>query len=358
MKKICILSAVNIRHMSLISLYTDLFIKNNISFDIIYMDKYDEEEEIEAKNIFRYVNKIDQKKPKWYKALKYFKFRNYAINIIKRNNYDYIVVWNDLAIFMFADFLANHYKKRYCLNIRDYCYQNIRWVFNRFEKVIKNSDFNTISSKGYEEFLPKFNYLIIHSLNPILFDSIVPRKAFRDKDNPIRIGFIGYVRYFERNEKMLDLFKNDPRFELHYYGTKANVLRDYAEKNGINNAVFYDTFPVKDTYKYLQNIDIINNLYGNDSVGVNTALSIKLYHGIYTRIPILVSANTYMEEVAKKYNIGFTFAEITNDYKNNLYEWYTHLDFGTFNEGCGAILSIVEEQNSKFNQKVHDTFII
>jgi hypothetical protein len=35
-KKVCILSAVNIRHMSLISIYTDIFKEYGVDFDIIY----------------------------------------------------------------------------------------------------------------------------------------------------------------------------------------------------------------------------------------------------------------------------------------------------------------------------------
>ena len=43
MKKIAILSAVNIKHMSLVSLYTTFLKAHNIPYDIIYMDKYDEQ---------------------------------------------------------------------------------------------------------------------------------------------------------------------------------------------------------------------------------------------------------------------------------------------------------------------------
>ena len=54
MKKICILSAVNIKHMSLISIYTKYFKENGMDYDVIYMDKYNEEENIDAKNIYRF----------------------------------------------------------------------------------------------------------------------------------------------------------------------------------------------------------------------------------------------------------------------------------------------------------------
>lgn len=354
MKKICILSAVNIRHMSLISLYTNIFQKEGVEYDIIYMDKYGEDEDFSAKRKFRYVNVINSTWPKWYKVFRYFKFRRYAIRILDRNQYDFVVVWNDVAIFMFADYLARKYKNRYCLNVRDYCSQHIRWVYRRFEKVINNACFTTISSEGYKKFLPSHDYEVIHSLNPLLFNTISPRNGFRKIDEPIRIGFIGYVRYFDINKKLLMLFKNDTRFELHYYGTKAEVLKEFADANNINNVVFYGTFPVKDTPKYLEKIDMINNLYGNDNINLRLALSIKLYHGVYARIPILVCPNTYMKEIITKYELGFVFSEITMDYKEKLYSWYRQLKFDEFNMHCSYFLRMVNDQNDKFERKVKE----
>lgn len=340
--------------MSLISLYTEILQKNGVEFDIIYMDKYGEDEEFPAKRKYVYKNIISQKSPKWYKVLKYFKFRRYATRILNRNNYDFVIVWNDVAIFMFADYLVRKYRNKYCLNIRDYCHQRVKWIYRRFEKVIKSSLFTTISSEGYKSFLPPYDYCIIHSLNPILFDSLRPRTNLRKDNEPIRIGFVGYVRFFETNKTLLRLFQNDSRFELHYYGTKANILKEYAEVNHINNAVFHDTFPVKDTAIYLDKIDVINNLYGNESIALTTALSIKLYHGVYAKIPILVCPNTYMEEIVNKYKLGFVFSEMSNNYKEEFYHWYKHLDFHVFSANCVKFLNTVFEQNKKFENKVYE----
>ena len=147
--KICILSAVNIKHMSLITLYTEFFKEHGIKFDIVYMDKYGEEEEFPAEHIYRYENKVEHSLPRWVKALQYFKFRGYATKILEKNKYDFIIVWNDVAIFMFADYLARKWKGKYCLNVRDYCGEKKKWVFNRFKQVIKKSAFTAISSDGF-----------------------------------------------------------------------------------------------------------------------------------------------------------------------------------------------------------------
>ena len=135
--------------------------------------------------------------------MRYMRFRKYAIRILEENKYDFIIVWNDVAIIMFADYLALKWKGRYCLNVRDYCHQKIKPVYWMFKWVISNAAFTTVSSLGYQVFLPKSNYIQVHSLNMPVLRKITPRTSFRSKEEPIRIGFVGYVRFYEINIKLL-----------------------------------------------------------------------------------------------------------------------------------------------------------
>lgn len=349
MKKICILSAVNIKHMAMISLYTERLLRNNIEFDIVYMDKYGESEEFPAKNKFVFTNIIDHNQPRWRKALRYMRFRKYAIRILEENKYDFIIVWNDVAIIMFADYLALKWKGRYCLNVRDYCHQKIKPVYWMFKWVISNAAFTTVSSLGYQVFLPKSNYIQVHSLNMPVLRKITPRTSFRSKEEPIRIGFVGYVRFYEINIKLLEIFKNDSRFELHYYGSHSEYLQEYAVNHGIENAQFHGSFPVQETNVYLNRIDIVNNLYGNNSLSLDYALSIKLYNGVWCRIPILVCPNTYMEKITMKYGIGYTVRSYDVKMKDEIYNWYHNLDFSEFNSNCEAFIKTIEEENAVFD---------
>lgn len=351
-KKICILSAVNIKHMSMISIYTELMKKHNIEYDIIYMDKYNEDETFKCRNKYRFVNKIDQKKPKIYKMIKYMKFYTYATHILNKNKYDFIIVWNDVAIFMFANYLSRNYKSKYCLNVRDNMWYEKRIFKSRYRKVFSSAAFNTISSKGYLDFLPKNEeYFPIHSLNLAILDGMNRHKSLQAINKPIRIGFIGYVRFFEKNKKMLDVFANDSRFELHYYGTKANILKKYAEERKIYNTVFYDSFPVEDTKKYLEKIDIINNLYGNETMNLQKAISIKFFHALYSRIPILVCNNTYVGKLAQDIGIGYEVTVIDENMKENLYKWYRGLEFQILEQQCEKFLMKTLKENMYFEAK-------
>lgn len=350
-KKIVILSAVNIKHMSLISLYTTVLNRNGISYDIIYLDKYNEDEIFECNKKYRYVNVVDQKLPKFVKKIKYMMFYPYATNILKENKYDFVIVWNDLAIFMFASFLSKNYKGRYCLNVRDNMYYDKKMFRKMYQKCFSNSAFNTISSKGYLDFLPKkCLYLQINSLNLSVLNGMKIHTSLRSKEETIRIGFIGYIRFYERNKQILNVFKNDSRFELHYYGKNANILKNYAEDHGIYNTVFHDSFPVSDTGKYMENIDIINNLYGNNTLNIQKAVSIKFFHALYAKIPILVNTNTYVGELAVNTGGGIYFDNITSESKEELYQWYHNIDFDVYCKKSEIFLENATKENEIFEK--------
>ena len=350
MKKIAILSAVNVKHMSLISLYTDILKRYDVQVDLIYMDKYGEDEEFLCDNKYRYEKVIDRNWNPVKKTVCYFSFIPYAKKILNRNKYDFVIVWNDVAIFMFADYLRKHYKGKYCVNIRDNMKYDKKIFQKRYEKCFLSSAFNTISSKGYLQFLPKRpEYLEIHSLNLSVLEGMQIHKKMRSDNEPIRIGFIGYVRFFERNKRLLEIFKNDARFELHYYGKGSEELENYAINHGINNTLFYGGFPVSETSRFLERIDVINNLYGNETLNLRTAISIKFFHALYSRIPILVCPNTYVGSLAKELGYGFEVGDddINISLPDNIYEWYRGLDYSMLDANASAYLKQATYDNAK-----------
>ena len=84
--RICILSVVNIKHMSGASPYLHYFEENNIEYDVIYIDKYFKPEKINAKNIYRFELKISREWGRIKKIKEYFKFRSYAKRILKKKS--------------------------------------------------------------------------------------------------------------------------------------------------------------------------------------------------------------------------------------------------------------------------------
>lgn len=327
MKRICILSTVNLKHMTLISLYTQYMEENNILYDIIYIDKYNSDEENSANNIYKYNLKINKDWSFVRKILKYWDFKKYAKQILLINKYDFIIVWNSFTAFMFTDILTKFYRGKYCINIRDYAKERLLPVFMRMKKVINHSVFTTISSDGFKKFLPNFNYVTVHSMNMKVLQNCVPYSTLRRPDEPIRITYIGYMSFIENCYRLIDALGNDKRYILQFYGEGSEAILDYTHDRGIKNVKCHGRFEPSETSTFIQNSDIIYNLYGVGNLHVDTALSIKLYYAIYLNIPILVFKDTYMEEISTKCGIGYVIDK--DGFLNlgdNLYSWYHKLN--------------------------------
>jgi hypothetical protein len=350
--KIAIVSIVNIKHMTLISLYTDIFKKRGIEYDLIYIDKYQIDEENDAENVFKYNIDISKSDSKLKKVIKYSGFRKYAKKIIRNNNYDFLIIWTSATGYLLFDFLEKHYKNKYSLNIRDYARDDQFPISMIQKKVIENSRFTTISSQKFLDFLPNANnYLFVNSINPSFMEELGVQQSSK-KTKPLRICFIGYVRFIENDKKLLTALKNDDRFIVQYFGSGANELKEFAEQNSIRNTEFIDSFDSTETVNLLKKADIINNLYGNENVALDTAVSIKYYYSLLLKIPILVWKDTYMEEITRENGNSFVFNGNYENLGNQLYEWYQKIDWQNMNKKLSQVIVDINNQNKRFQEEV------
>lgn len=358
--KVAILSTVNLKHMTLVSLYTDYFDANNIEYDIIYIDKYGDEEKNHAKNVYKYNLQIDRSWGMIKKGIHYIKFKPFAQKILVSNKYDFIITWNALTAFMFSTFLAKHYTKKYCVNIRDITESNLGILKHIIEFgqniAIKNSCFTTVSSAGFIKYLPQNNYIFIQSLNMSVLKQCISHERMKEKDEPINITYIGYMCYYDNCIKLIDALRNDRRFVLNFFGQGSEVIADYALKNGIANVSCVGRFQVEDTARLIQDSDIIFNLYGNDNINLKTALSIKLYYAIYLRVPILVCENTYMKEIADSLGIGITIGnnQYDGDLGNYIFNRYHDIEFNNIKKTCDEYRISVEKGNDELTRRLDE----
>ena len=306
-KKIAIVLGSNIHWAPYYYKYEQILTKNGYDFDLIIWNRENIEEKTKAAHIFEY-NKQDvsnNKNP--LKLYKFILFSKFAKKILKKNNYTHLFFLgtHGCAPIFLSNFLKKHYNNKYWLDIRDYQYEWFKPVYNLEKQTIENSYGTAISSRGYEEFLPKFNYYIMHNIDPNINEFLNKFKK-NEKSNVIRISFIGNVRYIDENIKLINLFANDKRYILQYFGTGSEKIKDYCERKDIKNIETFGRFKPEETIKFYEQTDIINNVYGNNLIGLTTALSNKLYYSIKFKLPILVSKGTYMEKLTKKYGFSFT----------------------------------------------------
>lgn len=341
--KICIIGTSNIKHISLISLYTRYFDKEGISYDIIYLDRYCIDEKTNANHVYRY----SQLTPsgRLGKLKMFWRFRRYVKNILTKNDYAYVITWQTTGAYLFADILLRWYKNRFVINIRDYVIEN-NIVFRAIlKKLVKKSYFTTISSDGFRSFLPKAEYIKVNSVNEDLLENMYGRPLV--KEGAIKIGFAGNCRYFRESFKLIDALANDNRFELWYCGTNSDVLEDYALKRMINNVRTMPTFDPKDTIDIMSDFNIVNSAFGSDAMDNSTLMPIRLYTAIAIHRPILVNSNTQLAKEVTKGHIGYVIEDYAT-LADDLYSYYLALETESFSRACEEYLRTARKENELF----------
>lgn len=292
----------------------------DISFDLIFWNREGLKEQTSGNCISWDVPDVSNNKdPK--KFFKFLGFSHFVEKQIRQHSYSRLVFLgtHGCAVSFCANYLAKYYRSKMWIDIRDDEYEWFPPFYWGECKSIAASYATTISSYKYTTFLPKHDYLMMHNIDPNWEN--YQRDFQKVPSKEIRISFIGNVRYFEQNVAILNVLGNDERFRLQYFGSGSEKLQEYCKEKGITNTAFHGRFPQEDTLSFYCQTDIINNAYGNDSLNLRTALSNKLYYSLLFHMPILVSENTFMEELTKEYGFGFAFNHNPR-LGDALYDWY------------------------------------
>lgn len=355
--RVAILCASDLSRMTMATVYTEYLEKNNIPYDIIYVDKYKDASPFNANGYYPFNVEGYEDAAFPIKLMHYWKMRKLVKRLFKENNYEFVIVWGELATFIFADLLKKYLPNRFCINIRDYFYNHIFFVQNRLKLAINSSRFFTVSSEAYLDFLPKGNAIVMHSLNKKLLADIMPVEKLRAKDEPIRILYIGLIARLPYAFKMIDELGNDNRFELIFAGIGSEQIDAYIEGKNLTNVKTFGKFPATETNGYLRNADVIYNLYGYNNRHFDLALSIKLYYAISMNVPIMVFDGTFTGKVAEKCGIAFTMhGEEYENLGDRLYDWYHGLSLEEISNKCSEFLKEVDESQLNLKKSLDEIF--
>lgn len=304
--------------------YEKILKENGIPFDLILWNREGLKESTLGRRIeFKVPDETNSGSVT--KIFKFIRFAEFILNTIKKYKYQKIVFVGTYAGVpaLLSRYLKKNYKGRYWIDLRDITYEKYRFFYKLESEAIVNSYNTVISSKGYKPFLPKFDYGYIHNIDPTMDE--IATKYHKTESDRIRISYIGNLAYWNSCKEMINLLANDNRFVMNFVGPNYEIIQQYCKENCITNVTFHGRFKREETVYFYNNTDIIYNIYGNDTINVRTALSNKLYYAMRFRLPILVSPNTYMEKLTKKYNIGISFNN-SKGFADELFKWYQNYD--------------------------------
>jgi succinoglycan biosynthesis protein ExoL len=217
-------------------------------------------------------------------------------------------------------FIVVFLKKRYNLYIR-YCVEDLNQlqlntnlsgiIFRFFESFINRYvDLLIVTSPMFIESY----YLSFLKCKYIIVENVPKRNVWNNfqrqtANRNFKIAFIGIIRYFNCLKALVIasrvLFKNGHKLQISFIGDGDDYEKlkqfckgdDFIKFTGSYN---YD----QDICNLYSDVDLIYSVYDYDISNVRLAMPNKFYESLITKIPILVSSNTYLESRVKEYGIG------------------------------------------------------
>ncbi|WP_162607673.1 glycosyltransferase family 4 protein [Massilimicrobiota timonensis] len=239
--------------------------------------------------------------------------------------------------------LITSYKDKFIFDIRDYTYEN-SLIFKHIEKRIVNASRAVmISSNGFKKFLPQSDkYVLCHNF---LKEEMNECYHFDKKEmgQKLQITFLGAVRHYTLDKKIVDCLEKDQRFQIvyHGYGATYDKLKEYVQNKNVIMTGKYDR---KDKELLLDKADIINSFYDDSQIANKYAISNKFYDSIIYKIPLWANPKTYIGKKSIELGIGL------NSYldADKLYDEYMNLDKYVFEKNCNRVLNQVLLDEEKF----------
>ncbi len=328
--------------------YMDALKKQKKTFDVLYFDRYENQKKEKDNEIIfsRYCptggSKLKKIKTMW-------DYSAFIKKIADRRKYKSVIVLTTVPAVMLHRKLLKEFDKRYLLDIRDYTYEN-RSSYAKIEKeLIRHSYSTVISSKGFLRFLPENEeYVISHNISA---DYKEMQEIFIGQVKKIHIGFVGSVRYYEENARLIDQFSNEERYILDYYGTTTADcnLQQYCKDSHIDNVQFHGAFKNNDKPDIYKNIDIINSIYGMKGLETTTAVPNRFYDAAIYKKPIIVSKGTYLSDLVSRFHLGFAVDVHSEHVKKELETYLREFNEVEFLEGCHALLKEVDKEMRQYS---------
>lgn len=122
--------------------------------------------------------------------------------------------------------------------------------------------------------------------------------------HPIRIAFIGLLRYHDILKILIEAIRDDNRFQLYFHGD--GHARQFLERcaEGASNIFFTGRYNYEEVYKLYQQTDIVWAAYPNKDFNVKYAISNKFHESLAFGIPTIYADNTCLGSLVVEKHIG------------------------------------------------------
>ncbi len=288
--------------------------------------------------------------PKEEKIKSFAGYRQFALDLLKKEKFDFIFVVHSLTGLVLWDYISTKYKGRYVFDYRDFTYESFLPFKAAVATLVKGSLFTFVSSDVYRMYLPQTAAAKIYTIHNV-DTSISGIEDFGQDTNtngPIRLSFWGFIRDYKVNLKIIQQLGNDRRFQLHYYGREHQIcldLKKYVEENNITNVFFHGEYSPHERKEIFKNTDLVHNIY--DDSGAKRAIGNKYYDGLISGKPQVCMPGSYMGALCKANGVGFVCNPYTEGFADKLYDGFIEIKKRNLKENCQKAMSVIIAQQQK-----------
>ena len=271
-----------------------------VKLSVITWDRNNEyQEQIENYHVFQ---KISAYGNKTRKLLNLWKYRNYCHETIRQLQPDVIIAshWNNLLIVP----PLNH-------NTQMLIYENLdvpteAYILRKATSILEHCKMRQVNltihaSRFFTQlYSPKRKQLVLE--NKPTFQPLAPQPY--NIHNPLRIAFIGLLRYRDISKTLIDAIRDDSRFLLFFHGDghARQTLEEYA--GNASNISFTGHYAYEDVTKLYQQTDVVWAAYPNKDFNVIYAISNKFHESLSFGIPTVYANKTCLGDFVVSHGIG------------------------------------------------------
>jgi len=126
-----------------------------------------------------------------------------------------------------------------------------------------------------------------------------------EKKAGLVVGYVGLLQKERGIFEMIEVIKNHPEWQIVIggYGAEEDEVRLMVE--GSSNVKFVGQVPYEETMAIYSNSDVIFATYDPSIPNHKYSSANKLFEAMMLGIPIIVARGTGMDEVVRKYDLGF-----------------------------------------------------
>ena len=239
------------------------------------------------------------------KLLNLWGFRKFCHETIARLKPQVVIAshWNNLLMVPRLD------RERQMLIYENLDVPTESYIFRKASTILEHlkmrqADLTIHASRFFSElYSPSLNQLVLENKPTTAPPDATQPYAVHQ---PIRIAFIGTLRYREIMALLIDAVRGDKRFELFFHGDghARQYLEDYAGSEP--NIHFTGRYAFEDVCRHYRQTDVVWAAYPNKDFNVKYAISNKFHESLAYGVPTVYADKTRLGDFVEQCKIGLT----------------------------------------------------